>query len=204
MDTGRREQSGCLVAIYALFAIGALGLLIGGVTLFFFFQSDQGRKILAVAEKGATWMATAAGALGTTELREAGCEVAMVHRAAATIDVVMQLLPEGDRQQLREELQARAGDIDLEELLVVLCIAPRFSLNPPECSDLALVYSEAIEAEAIEAGALEVVPDAFGVIVAQQGRDSLVCEGIYTPDGSLAELGDGQLLPRFESLESGD
>ena len=128
----------------------------------------------------------------------------MVHTAEATIDVVMQLLPEDDQRQLQEELQARAGDIDLDELLVVLCIAPRFSLNPPDCSDLAVVYSQAIESQAVESQAIEVAPDTFGVIVAQQGRDSLVCEGIYTPDGSLSESGDGRLLPRFGSPDSGD
>ena len=178
MQIGPKERSGCLIAIYALFAIGVAGLLVGAAAIYFFLQSEQGRQILDTAEKGAAWMATAVAAPGTAELRDAGCEVAMVHTAGTALDLMAPLLSEpGQQQEFREELQVRAGDIDLDALLLVFCTAPRFTLSPPSCTDLAVVYGNAVEFPA----------EAFAVIVAQSGGQGLVCQGIYTPDGSLVE-----------------
>jgi hypothetical protein len=178
MQTGPEERSGCLIAIYSLFGIGVVGLLVGGASIYFFLQSERGRQILDVAEKGAAWMTTAVAAPGTAELRDAGCDVAMVHTAGATLEVIVPLLPDPEqRQEFRDDLQARAGDLDLDALLLVFCAAPRFTLSPPSCSDLAVVYGTAVESPA----------EAFAVIVAQQGQQGLLCQGIYTPDGSLID-----------------
>lgn len=178
MQTGPDERSGCLIAIYTLFAIGALVLLVGGASIYFFLQSEQGRQILDAAEKGAAWMAAAVAAPGTSELRDAGCEVAMVHSAGAALDVIVPLLPDREQQQeFREQLEARAGDVDLDALPLVFCAAPQFTLSPPGCAELAVVYGDAVEFPA----------ETFAVVVAQQGRQGLVCQGLYTPAGILID-----------------
>jgi len=188
MQTGKQERSGCLIAIYSLFAIGVFVLLAGGASVYFFLRSEQGRQILDAAEKGAAWMTTALAAPGTAELREAGCEIALVHTAGAALEVIAPLIPDPEQQQeLRDELQSRAGNLDLDALPLVFCTAPRFALRPPSCPSLAVVYGSAVEISA----------EAFAVIVAQQGQRGVVCQGIYTPTGSLLAPGDGPRTPRM-------
>jgi hypothetical protein len=193
MQSGSDERSGCLIAIYALFAIGALGLLVGGASIYFFLSSDQGRQILDAAQKGAGWMVTALAAPGTEELRDAGCEVAMVHYAGAALEVIEPLLSGADQQEeFRDELQARAGEVDLDELPLVFCTAPQFALSPPDCSELAVVYGEAVDLPV----------ETIAVVVAQQGRQGPVCQGLFTPAGSLLDPLDDLETPSDAGDES--
>ena len=174
MDTEPRKRSGCLVALYLLFGIGLFFLVAGGIAAFFFFQSERGQQILQVAKDGAEWITVASQAPGTEELRDAGCEAAMVSEAGSALDVFMTLIPGEEKQEeLRAELEAEVGTNNLDELLIVICTLPRFSVSQPECSNLARVYGDAVAT----------APPGFFVLVMQQGQDRPSCKGMYSPDG---------------------
>ena len=169
------DRSGCLTAIYVLFGVGVLVLVIGGATAYFFLQSEEGQKIVTTAKRGLELVAAASNAEGTEELRDAGCEVAMIDSADSVIDVIAPLLSdENAKYEMQSSLEAQVGR-DLEGLVLVFCTVPQFLQDAPECTDLARTYG----------GAVEFPPDDFAVIVAQQGQDSPLCSGIYTPGGEL-------------------
>jgi hypothetical protein len=171
-----RKRSGCLVALYVLFGIGLFIVVAGGIGIWVFLQTEQGQKVMQVAKSGAEWITVASTAPGTEELRGAGCETAMVGNAGSALDVFMILIPEEEKQaELREQLSMQAGEGNLDDLLLVICTLPRFTVSAPACEDLARTYSSAVEDE----------PDSFYVMVMQQGQDAPTCQGIYDPDGML-------------------
>jgi hypothetical protein len=173
-----RKRSGCMVALYVLFGIGLFFVVAGGLATYFFLQSDQGQKILQVAKDGAEWITVASQAPGTEELREAGCEAAMVSDAGSALDIFMTLIPDpGKQDEIREELEAEAGQTSLDELLIVVCTLPRFSVNPPRCEELAQTYGNAVST----------APLSFYVLVVAQGQNEPPCQGMYSPDGRLVD-----------------
>jgi hypothetical protein len=175
---GPPQRSGCMVALYVLFGVGLLAFLVGGVSLYFFLQSEQGQQFVKVVRDGAEWITVASQAPGTEELRGEGCETAMVSSASAAFNVFSVFIPEEDKQaELREQLERDAGGYDLDELLLVICALPRFSPQTPQCDQLARTYSSAVAD----------VPDSFYVLAMQQGQDAPSCQGIYAPDGTLLE-----------------
>ena len=89
------------------------------------------------------------------------------------------LSDENARYEMQSSLEAQVGR-DLEGLVLVFCTVPQFLQDAPECTDLARTYG----------GAVEFPPDDFAVIVAQQGQDSPLCSGIYTPGGELRHAFD--------------
>ena len=175
MDGEPRKRSGCRIVLYALFGIGLFVVVAGSITAYFFFQSEQGKQLLQVARDGAQWLATASKAPGTAELRDAGCEAAMVSDAAAALDVFMTLVPEEQkRQEIRQSVEQRAGSTHLDELTLVICTLPRFSTRHLACEDLARTYGQAVST----------APESFFVLVIQQGADAPACQGTYTRDGT--------------------
>jgi hypothetical protein len=173
-----QKRSGCIVALYVLFGIGLFVLVAGGLSTYFFLQSEQGQKILQVAKDGAEWVTVASQAPGTEELREAGCEAAMISDAGSAVDIFMTLIPEpGKQAEIREELEAQAGQTSLDELLLVICTLPRFNVNSPRCEELARTYGDAVST----------APLSFYVLVVAQGRDEPSCQGMFAPDGRLLD-----------------
>lgn len=178
MDGEPRKRSGCLVALYALFGVGLFFVVAGSIAAYFFLQSEKGQQILQVARDGAQWLAAASQAPGTEELRAAGCEAAMVSDAASALDVFMTLVPEEQkREEIRADVEQRAGSSELDELTLVICTLPRFTTSKPACEDLARTYGDAVPN----------APPTFFVLVIQQGADAPTCQGTYDRDGNARE-----------------
>ena len=95
------------MALYVLFGIGLFGVVVGGIGIWAFLQTEEGQQIMQVAKDGAEWMVVASQAPGTEELRETGCEVALVSDAGSAMDIFTSFIPEdGKSQDLREQLAA--------------------------------------------------------------------------------------------------
>jgi hypothetical protein len=168
-----------MIALYALFGIGLFVVVVGSISAYFFFQSETGRQVLQVARDGAAWVAVASQAPGTEELRQAGCEAAMVSNAGSALEVFMTLVPEEQkRDEIRTDLEEQAGNVPLDELLLVVCTLPRFTTSHPECPDLATTYGRAVPT----------APDSFYVLVMQQGQQEPSCQGLYDPDGTPLQV----------------
>lgn len=175
-DEPTKKRSGCLVALYVLFGIGLLGIVVGGIAIWAFLQTEEGQKVWKVARDGAEWVVAASQAPGTEQLREAGCEGAMVSDAGSALDIFMTLIPEAEKQeQVKEELAREAGEGNLDELLMVVCTLGRFTVSEPGCAELARTYASGVDAP----------PDSFFVIVMKQGQDAPSCQGIYDAEGTL-------------------
>jgi hypothetical protein len=171
----RKQRSGWLTALYALFGLGLLLILGGAAAVYLFLGSEQGKQIVVAAKRGVELVATASKAPGAEELRAAGCEVALVDSAGTALEIILPLLPDDNaREDLQEKVEVETGQ-GVDSLMFVFCALPQLAVTTPDCSDLATVYGTAVES----------APDSFAVVVAQQGRDEPVCSGLYGPDGSL-------------------
>jgi hypothetical protein len=165
-----------MVALYVLFGVGLFFLIAGSIAGYLFLQTEQGQKVWEVASSGAEWITTASMAPGAEELREAGCENAMVSDAGSALDVFMILIPEEEKQaEIREQLEGEVGEGNIDDLRLVICTLPRFTVAKPSCDQLARTYASAIEFP----------PDSFYVLSMQQGQDGPSCQGIYDPAGNL-------------------
>lgn len=169
------KRSGCIVALYVLFGAGLFLLVAGGIAVWVFLQSEQGQKIVEVASQGLEWMTEASQAPGTAELREAGCDVALVSEMSRAFELVMTLVP--DEEQKSEVLEKMGAAGNLQEQLLVMCTLPRLGLGEPDCSKFARTYSEAVPAG----------PETMFLLVMRQGADAPSCQGIYSTDGTLLE-----------------
>jgi hypothetical protein len=177
MDPQPRKRSGCMIALYVLFGVGLFFIVAGSIATYFFLQSERGQQILEVAQQGAEWVTVASQAPGTEELRQAGCEAAMVSDAGSALDIFITLLPEDKRAEARSGLEAEAGTQSLDELVLVVCTLPRFSTRRPACQDLARHYGDAVPT----------APESFYLMVMEQGQNAPTCQGIYAPNGTLLE-----------------
>jgi hypothetical protein len=159
----RKERSGCLLALYVALACAAVVILVVGLGLFVFVRSERGQQLIGAVRDGATLLQQAMNAPGTEELRAAGCGQAMVFARSEAAKVLGQLSEEFSAEILKS----------LSDDTVIMCTVLRDG-TPPECSELAKVYSSAVP------GATE----HFGVTVQQQGRGKPLCQGSYSRDGS--------------------
>ncbi len=176
-DEPRSKRSGCMVALYILFGLGLLVVVGGGAAIYLFLQTEEGQRLAQGVKRGAEWVAVASQAPGTAELREAGCEAAMVSEAGEALDIILTtVFPEQEkRDEARAQLESEAGQANLDELLLVICTLPRFTTEQPGCDELARTYTNAVDR----------TPDSFYVMVMQQGQNEPSCQGIYSPGGQL-------------------
>lgn len=166
---GRRQRSGCLVALYVLFGLGALVLVLGGIAAWLFFRSETGQRVLEAAKEGTAWAQEAAAAPGTDALRQAGCDTAMVTTFGRVLDFTAQLLPP---ERAAEIERGEAADETL-----VICQLPLLSDTQPDCAEMARVYGSAVPDP----------PARFVVMVQRQGLRPRQCQGFYAPDGTLLD-----------------
>jgi len=163
-----------MIALYVLFGLGLFVVVVGSISVYAFLQTERGKQFLQVARDGAAWLTVASQAPGTEELRGAGCEAAMVSSAGEALAIFMTLVPEEEkRDEIRSNLEAEAGNVPLDELLLVVCTLPRFTTTRPECGDLARTYGEAVPT----------APQSFYMLVIQQGQQDPSCQGLYDPEG---------------------
>lgn len=174
-----KKRPGCLTALYVLFGIGAILLVVGGIATWIFLQTETGEKWMAAAREGAQWAVEASQAPGTQDLRDAGCEVAMVTRLDDMIGFMSQILP--------EEAVKKLTGTELGSETLVLCQVSLFTGNEG-CADYARVYGAAVPDP----------PARFIMMVREQGGEP-VCQAYFTPDGTYlgrADEKDFSLIPK--------
>jgi hypothetical protein len=170
---GPKERSGWLVALYVVLGLGALLIAVVGIATWLFLRSEEGQQVLAAARQGIAWAEEAGRAPGTEQLRESGCETAMVTTFGRIFDLAADLLPAEQR-----------GEVEASELAdetLVLCMLGAFSDKTADCGEVARVYGEAVPD----------APERFVVVVQKQGRNQGQCRGFFAPDGRfLGKLDD--------------
>ena len=175
---GPPKRSGCMVALYVLFGVGLFVIVGGGIATWLFLQTEQGQKVIEVVKQGAEWMTEASQAPGTAELRDAGCEMALVSEMSKAFDLFMTLVPDEEAKSEALEQMEAAGD--LHERLLVMCTLPRIGLADLDCGRFARTYSEAVPT----------APESFLLVVIRQGDDAPSCQGIYSTDGTLLQTSE--------------
>ena len=181
MEAEPRGRPGCIVAVYALFAVGLLGAIAIGAGLYLFLQSGRGQQLLDLVQSGAELIGTASQAEGTEELRSTGCEMALAASASTALDALASLLPDEEIMELRRKITAGLDDsVDAEEfadLHLVMCVAGGLDADEDNCSELARVYWNAVWSP----------PRGFVLIKTKQGRNEPVCQGFYDQSGDLTD-----------------
>ena len=163
------QRSGCLTVIYVVLGLVAFLALAFGVGTCMFMRSDTGQKVIQAAKDGFTLINEAANAPGTSELRESGCEQAMVMPVDRMIELVGQVMPNA-RESIRRARLPGDGT-------VIVC-QTRPDQNPmPSCTDIVRVYVEAVPE----------APERFGVVVQDRGAREARCQGTYGRDGTFIE-----------------
>jgi hypothetical protein len=176
------KRSGCAITLYIMGAVGLLVLLIGvivlivaGVKVTRFVGSEQGQKLIEGMGEAIEMAQESENAPGAAELREAGCDSAMVTTTDAMLGIIGAFADEEDMAEI--ENIAPPGTV------WIICNAT-FGGDPMDCGDVARIYGEA-------------VPTAEGEILVQAeaaGRPNSRCFGFYAPDGTLIREADPEAL----------
>ncbi len=177
MNPAPRQRSPFVTFLYFLLGLGGVLLLVGGVGLYLFVRTDQGKKMVTVFREGTALLAEAALAPGTGELRGIGCETALVVSAGKIVDLFRQLDPEGKAGEVGQGFLA-VGDL-ATDTPVVFCQQKRGQAGTPDCASAAKVYASVTSPP----------PARFVVLMAPRSGDLAGCSGIFGPDGTrLADL----------------
>jgi len=177
MNPAPRQRSPFVTFLYFLLGLGGVLLLVGGVGLYLFFRTEQGKKMVTIFREGTALLAEATLAPGTGELRGIGCETALVVPAGKIVDLFRQLDPEGKTGDVGEGFLGVAG-LPVETP-VVFCVQKRGQAGTPDCASAAKVY----------ASVLSPPPERFAVLMVPRNNDLAGCSGVYAPDGTrLTEL----------------
>jgi hypothetical protein len=172
MTDAPRKRSGCLIALYALFGVGLFVLVIGALAAYVALRSPQGQKVVEAMKQGMSWIMEAQRAPGTAELREAGCDTALVTSPSDAAEAFRELMPEQARKGLEERETAPQLEHDM-----VICVVGRMTLASPDCSALARIYAAATGSPS----------ESFIVRVQRQGHDDAACQGLYDGEGEFIE-----------------
>ena len=172
---GPPKRPGCRQALYAIFGLGLFVIVAVGIALWLFLESEQGERVVEAAKQGASWITEASQAPGTAELREAGCNNALISEMSKAIGVFRAFLPdETQKIEFLEEMESADG---LETQLLVMCSLPPLGVDEPDCGELARTYADAVPS----------APERFLLVVLRQGDDAPTCRGIYSTDGTMLE-----------------
>jgi len=180
MTDAPKRRSGCMIALYSLFALGLFILVFGGLAGYVALKSPEGRKAVEAVKQSIGWIVEAQRAPGTAELREAGCETAFVTSLGAATEAFKDFMPEQARKELEDGEAARRLD-----QVMLICAVGRLTASPPECSELARIYATSIEFP----------PESYLVRVQRQGRNDAICQGLYDSEGRFLENIDDEDAP---------
>ena len=169
----RDQRSGCLTVVYVVLGLFALTALTFGVGTCMFVRSDTGQKVIRTAREGFSAVREASSAPGTKELRDAGCEIAMVMAFSRMIEVLKEIVPEGAEQPSVEQFPGNGT--------VIMCQLGPGAIDPPDCAEVARTYGSAVQDAAPR----------FGVIVQEAGNRKARCQGTYARDGQFIEPLEG-------------
>jgi hypothetical protein len=165
------------VALYVVLGLGALLIVLTGIATWLFVRSEEGQRVLEAAREGVALAEAAGQAPGTEQLRESGCETAMVTTFGQMFDLAAEFLPAEQRGEIEES--------PLADETLVLCMLGVFSDAAPDCGDVARVYGAAVPDP----------PERFVVVVEKQGLSQGQCQGFFAPDGRFLGKLDDDALP---------
>jgi hypothetical protein len=161
-----------MITLYILFGLGLFVLVFGGLAGYVALKSPQGRKLVEAAKQSIGWIVEAQQAPGTAELREAGCDTALITSLGAATEAFREFIPEQARKKLEDAETAQ----QLERVMLI-CVVTRMTVSLPECSELAQIYAATIDSP----------PESYIVRVQRQGRNDVECQGIYDNEGRLVQ-----------------
>ncbi len=159
--------------LYALVVIGVVGpvtlivlLAVAGAGVARFASTEDGQRVFEGIKEGYALAVEGTTAPGAQELRDAGCQEAMVTTVSQLTTLVAAFVPEG------EESEDLAAMTESQEVLL-FCQVQAWN-KTPDCGELARVYGDAVEP----------APAQVVVMVQKQGQSDPVCSGYYVPDGT--------------------
>ncbi len=159
-----------MVALIALAALGALALLGVGVAAFFFLRSDEGKKAVTAVGRGVKIAHDAQNAPGAAELRQLGCQSALIMDLD---DIAKSFDPDRNRNSRR--------------MLYITCLVPFGVRTVPACDDAASEYVRAVGGTA---------RSQFVVVVQKPFQSKPFCSELFDPQGaSLGPFGAGPASP---------
>lgn len=156
----KKSGHGCLLALGITGAVLLLLAILVGVVVHRAAQSPEGRKVLGMVRDTARVVGESASAPGAKELRELGCDSAMIMDLSSWLKVFA-----ADAGTPRS-----TGGLEL----FVICGAGVFQ-TPPTCAQVAQTYVRAVGT----------ARGPFQVMVQKQGRNKPMCAACYDPAGGL-------------------
>jgi hypothetical protein len=158
-----------VIALVAIAVAGALVMVGIGVAVFVFLRSDEGKKAVSVVGEGAKIARDAQNAPGAAELRQLGCQSALIMDLG---EVAKRFDP---------STKART------KMLYITCQV-RFGVKDgPTCEQAAGEYLRAVGGTA---------KSRFVVVVQKAFQSKPACSELYEPDGaSLGPFGSGDASP---------
>jgi hypothetical protein len=154
----KKKGNGCLVALGIFAGILVLGAIAAGIGIYVFSQSDEGKHAFGIMKEGIKAAQEGANAPGTPELRELGCQQAIVL----------------DMNKLMKHFDAGQAKSD-EPLLMVTCQATATG-TPPTCDDVARTYVKAMGGHA---------ESPIAVVVQVPFKPGKQCRRYYSEDGTF-------------------
>ena len=158
-----KKRSGFRVFLYVLFALAGLLLLTCGAGVYYFTQTEQGKKLANAAGEAKELAETAMKAPGAAELRDLGCDTALVMQLSEMADMIEAFAPD-------ESIPEEASDTTM-----VMCQMNLFGGDPPGCDEVVATYIDAA------------TPSSVFMVAVSKGRGSIECEGLFDPDGNRVE-----------------
>lgn len=159
----KKGLSGCLIAVLIFAGLALVGLLVIGYGAYKVYSSPEGQKLAKVVGESAKLADEARNAPGTTELRKAGCQEAMVMDPARMAEIMGAFDDAGAKN-----LDKLGGE------KVVICQVGALVSTKPACDALARTYVEATHPT-----------EGFNVSVQVQGGHQPVCQKEYDAAGKV-------------------
>lgn len=161
------EKKGLSTVVKVLISLALLFVLFIGGLVLFYFNCEKCQKIVASISEGAVAIQQGMNAPGAAEVRELGCEQAMIVELRVFMDMVAPIVDE----------QPDAADDPALDTMMVSCTTSGFSQpTGPECGDVMRAYVS---------GAGELARDNAFVVVQGGGTGEPYCQGLYAKDGSF-------------------
>lgn len=163
-------MSGCLIALLVVGGIFMVLLLIGGVAVYRFLNTDTGKKVVSALDQTVKLAEEGMNAPGAAEVRKAGCDTAMVMDMGKVMKLVETFVDAGSSDKLERT----------KSMTMVVCNVQLLT-SPPSCETVAQAYGEAVAAQ---------YPHDFEFVVnvQKQGANKPLCQGRYGLNGQ--RLGD--------------
>ena len=163
------QRSGCLTVLYVVLGLFALMGVTFGVGTCMFMRSETGQKVIKTAREGISVMREASTAPGTQELRDRGCEIAMVMAFTRMFEVLKEISPQIAEEAGKQQMPGNGT--------MVMCQIRTGAIDAPDCPEVARTYAAAVPKP----------PARFGVMVQEQSGGQARCQGTYAPDGTYIE-----------------